>query len=799
MHGFQSKLLLPSKNQTCRRGAVRSFLFFVMLRLVIVLVALSSISLLAYAGIDTWTQEGPLSALSGGWEGTWQGVPCVWFKYWDLTLGNAITRISLEDLSYQSFPLPFERADLVTIWQHPRRDSICFMKQLEWYSDTLFRSTDGGNSWQAKVWLNYNSTSCLYWDALRDSIGFFITGSGTWKTTDYGDHWRPFTMPIPNSQVNVNWGNAWNYENLIYFASWANQEFKLYRLDMSTDTLRMVHNFGHSSIMNLRVDRSQHDRIFIETESWTGSHDFLLESLDGGFTVDSLWSLPDSVNGLGGFDQQKRIAQDRINPQRWSSITGGGDDMLYESTDGGRTWNFNTYTHFYEGSQLFAGVHREGELLFCADEFLYRAATDSSIVIRALGTTSRYWANIYTALYSRACGLIRTYLPAGLMRSDDRGASWRPYGHGYPLGVGFSVTRRFYSVSPLNDSLMSDNNWGLSTDGGQSWINANTHFANSPLYTNGKGWTWSPGDVRTVIHWEYGRGPDSLRLARTTDLGQTWTYTYGSIQPEIYEMQSLIFYTTNPETLLACGMAYISDLGGFWFSADSGRSWLSVPGFEHASAQKLWPNYGVNQIYALTSLYGLARNDFQSISQWTPVQTGLDYTTLCLFDPDTAEIVYASTGAGLYRSTNSGVSWDLFAGRDMHGSSIILTVLPGWPKTIVNGRDSAPGGLYFYTHTRAPDNVVDRNVVPNDFNLSVFPNPTNGEVWISVQGNLRAIGTEPLKVYNILGQQIGHIDIPLNFAGKIRWSPTNSNGSSLPSGLYFIRVVDRLAKIVVLR
>lgn len=100
-------------------------------------------------------------------------------------------------------------------------------------------------------------------------------------------------------------------------------------------------------------------------------------------------------------------------------------------------------------------------------------------------------------------------------------------------------------------------------------------------------------------------------------------------------------------------------------------------------------------------------------------------------------------------------------------------------------------GYYYKSLFWKRDNTVDvkeeNNLIPVEFNLyQNYPNPFNPSTTIRFTVPQEA--SVSIKVYNILGQEIKQLINETRISGEyeITWNGTDNNGSSVPSGIYFI-------------
>ena len=142
------------------------------------------------------------------------------------------------------------------------------------------------------------------------------------------------------------------------------------------------------------------------------------------------------------------------------------------------------------------------------------------------------------------------------------------------------------------------------------------------------------------------------------------------------------------------------------------------------------------------------------------------------------DIIYTSTGMGVFYSTNNGDSW---------------ISISGIPSRVSYVTFDASNFLYAGTQTGkiyrskvATTTGINGNsgIVLKEFALHQnFPNPFNPSTMISY--SISRSGLVSLKVFNVLGEDIATLVNETNDAGKynIEW-----NASRFPSGLYFYRL-----------
>ena len=161
-------------------------------------------------------------------------------------------------------------------------DTMYFTFGLGSYSDGLYRSVDGGNSWHVLFWMTYaNSVIIPSWPE-----GIIITGSkgyGVYRSDDYGNNWYAMNDSLDNLNI----------------------------LSLST-----ISPFGRTPIILAGTDSGIYRYI----------NDYWIKTNAPNLTVPSIAMYND------------------VNPIIWSAIDGGSwSDGVYKSTDFGVTWSISTY------------------------------------------------------------------------------------------------------------------------------------------------------------------------------------------------------------------------------------------------------------------------------------------------------------------------------------------------------------------------------------------------------------------------------------------------------------------------
>ena len=214
----------------------------------------------------------------------------------------------------------------------------------------VFRSTDGGQSWEKVLYKNENTGAAelvmdpgnaqvLYaglWAArvapweVRSGVSIEMAGSGLYKSTDGGTTWQPLTKGLPGEPegvARIGVAIAPSDRKRIYASVEADKKAGVYRSDDAGETWAQVnddHRVGGRGpgAMGIAVAPNNPDVVYVEnTTTW--------KSTDGGKTFVG-WK------GAPGGDDYQRIWINRDNAQ---IIALSSDQGAVISVNGGATWS----------------------------------------------------------------------------------------------------------------------------------------------------------------------------------------------------------------------------------------------------------------------------------------------------------------------------------------------------------------------------------------------------------------------------------------------------------------------------
>ncbi len=210
----------------------------------------------------------------------------------------------------------------------------------------IFRSTDGGRSFQkvlykdentggADVQIDPSNPDTVYatlWEARQgpwENAAWNGTGGGIFKSTDGGKSWQPLSKGLPEGIVQANVTISRSNPNRLYSAVASKNAVALYRSDdagaswaQATTDPRPAGRIGGGDLPVPRVDPKNPDTLIVtSTVTW--------KSTDGGKTWTGFRGAP------GGDDYQNAW----INPDNPQIILIASDQGAIITVNGGETWS----------------------------------------------------------------------------------------------------------------------------------------------------------------------------------------------------------------------------------------------------------------------------------------------------------------------------------------------------------------------------------------------------------------------------------------------------------------------------
>jgi photosystem II stability/assembly factor-like uncharacterized protein len=504
--------------------------------------------------------------------------------------------------------------------------------------DGLFKSVDGGTTWQSMEGFRNQIVYGISFDPRNHTIMWVATWVGIYKSQDDGATWMRFDPARNSSDLGY-------YESLaidpvnsgtVYVGTsgrnGSNDIASVYKTTDGGATWQQTSLTADHNVVDLMVNAGNPQEIWAVTGPDRVDVGSIYRSGDGGAT----WVEVDTGLLPGWFYLV------RIDPRDSRTVFVGGENGLYRSRDGGFTW-----------SQVI--------FVWC------RAFAFDPL------TPNRVYAHAGNTFY----------------RSSDLGDSWVTYESEYQF---FFLCPHARSAGVL---FAGDVNQGIlkSTDSGRSWQEANQGIRANEVYASAAG----PGDAiaaatrsgtflkRSGGPWEQVHSWQAYSVAlhptdggtifvgsdwclvKTTDSGSSWGWVLiPSNQQNL--VAAIALDPQNPETIYI-GVLYNSGtLGEIYKSTDGGESLQLVESFEvPVNALAINPQ-NPRTIYAGTGMFytpGAPGGVYKSTdggANWTTLKTGVTVNEIAL-DPQDPNTIYLACGAGagdyggLFKSSDGGTTW----------------------------------------------------------------------------------------------------------------------------------------------
>ncbi len=668
----------------------------------------------------------------------------------------------------------------------------------------------------------YNTRGAQPGTTVRTLRGTY--GIGILRTTNGGQTWASVLDWSLNDMRGV-WRLAYNPQNPNTLLAATTEG--LYRSTDGGDSWANI--FPEPMIMELDWNPIDTNDLVLSTGGYEYPNAAVYRSTDGGATFDRIDDLPD-------YTGKTMIDRDPSNPQRLvasvaNALSGIG---LFESIDGGQTWNLLNdddiarYQGWYAHDVAISPANEAVILQVGIDAF---RSNDGGQTMQAVSSWGAWFfgdvpagepegppfyvhADIHGIYFHpQNSGEVYLVTDGGLFVSEDGGITWDGRNGGYQ-------TQQFYadfSSHPVDPDLaiggMQDNSTAIyrgSTDwfrviggdgmtaainpdnkailyGSAQFLNIFRSFNQGNSFqniapasarqevTNFSGpFVLSPSDSRTVF-------AGAERLHYSPDQGTTWQATSDQPVDGSNPILRIGLTSLDPDRIFVSTSPLVTGRAGVFRSTDRGQSWTRMQTLPDRICTDLLghPDQPATT-YAVFGGFGAGHlyRTTDGGNSWERLDDGLpDVPANCLvIDPARPEILYLGNDIGVYVSTNGGSSWSPYfnaAGELPMVIDLNIIASERLLRAATHGSGVWQAGL-LEEITSATNPSAPR------FAVSLQPNPAHNYLQIVLEQTLPAPAR--ITVFDQEGKALRSLVFP---AGANRH---RLELSDLPSGTYVLRI-----------
>jgi photosystem II stability/assembly factor-like uncharacterized protein len=658
---------------------------------------------------------------------------------------------------------------------------------LAYDGDGMYKSEDGGITWQSKGLPNMGSIGKVLIDPNNDDIVYVgamgplfknDSNRGVYKTTDGGNTWQQ-KLFVSDSTGIIDMAIHPTNGNILYAASWervrrpnrrdyGGETSRLYKSINGGDTWTIMTNGLpvtplEKGRLSINISQSNPNVLYSRYTDANGSIIGVYRTADGG---DSWQEMNSSQLTNVGFHWWFRgIYVDPLN----ENIIYNVDFEVQKSIDGGANWTPAFPNVHVDQHALAFNPSVPGEVLLGNDGGLYYSTNDglTSVKDNTLPITQFYRFHVDAQDANKIYGGAQDNSTSRTVTGSLNDWNIINGGDGFQPLVDPTNTNVIYALSQNGALRKSINN-------GSSFTNATTGIAGGDR----KNWD-TPIEMDPLNSQILYYGAN--RLYKTTNAAGNWT----AISPDLSNgphagnltFGTIISISVSP---IHTDTIYVgTDDGNVWVTQNGGVTWNNISATlpDRWVTKVLASRDDINEVYVTFSGYRYGEDSghvYRSTNNglnWTDISTGLPDIPVNDIVKDVYGNLYLGTDIGVLASPDEGTTW-----------SVLGENLPSVVVTDMHIHEASEY-LYVATYGRSSYKMnIENNVLAINDNIftegiKMYPNPATSQVTISFPKITSAVS---VNLFDPLGRQV--------YSRKYNENNTSISFSveSLPKGVYYV-------------
>jgi photosystem II stability/assembly factor-like uncharacterized protein len=504
--------------------------------------------------------------------------------------------------------------------------------------------------------------------------------------------------------------------------------------------------------------------------------------------------------------------------------TGGGYAGLYKTTNGGLNWSYSIRASLTSRNAYFLDMQTGW---ICAKDTIFKTTNGGATLTRTPVPGQNASINFINSQTGYSCADT-----GRIYKTIDGGNSWSLQNTNYIDDL--------YSISTTENLCLAVGRIGgivRTTNAGSNWLSTPHSFSREPVMSIK---AFNSSDIVSINYRNFVTSYDggvSWDVYETPFYGNLFMHFINAVTGWVCPYGGGIFRTSNRGLVWDNRSIQFAGLINNIFFINAQTGWATTDNgiYKTTNTGINWTNYvdpnfffDYDEICFVNDLTGWVTLSAANLSivkttngglNWVNQNTSEWYITAMKFL--NAQTGWISTGTGVRRTTNGGVTWDSLSNIIDINDMEFINSLTGW--VVVSPLPSNISGKIYHTSNGGVDWTVQYSAAYNNFrsisfinentgwavgsNGAILKTTTGGNVFISqtsteipdkfslqqnypnpfnpstnIKFDIRKSGRAELKVYDILGNEIETlVNEPLTTGSY----EVSFNGSHLASGIYF--------------